>query len=91
MIETTPQNRHLGYARVSTYGQKLDAQLQQFRAEGCAKVYREKASGAKTNRGQLVRVLAQLAKGGVLTVRRLDRLARSTRDPLNTLAANRSK
>jgi hypothetical protein len=42
----------LGYARVSTYGQTLDAQLQQFRAEGCAKVYREKASGAQ---------LAQLA------------------------------
>ena len=51
----------LGYARVSTYGQTLDAQLQQFRAEGCAKVYREKASGAQTNRAQLARVLAQLA------------------------------
>jgi hypothetical protein len=38
MIETSPQNRHLGYAPVSTYGQTLDAQLQQFRAEGCAKV-----------------------------------------------------
>ena len=45
MIETSPQNRHLGYARVSTYGQTLDAQLQQFRAEGCAKIYREKARG----------------------------------------------
>ena len=41
-----PQKRRLGYARVSTYGQTVDAQLQQFRAEGCAKVYREKASGA---------------------------------------------
>jgi DNA invertase Pin-like site-specific DNA recombinase len=80
MIETSPQHRHLGYARVSTYGQTLDAQLQQFRAEGCAKVYREKASGAQTNRAQLARVLAQLAKGDVLTVTRLDRLARSTRD-----------
>ena len=86
MIETSPQNRHLGYARVSTYGQTLDAQLQQFRAEGCAKVYREKASGAQTNRAQLARVFAQLAKGDVLTVTRLDRLARSTRDLLNTLA-----
>ena len=84
MIETSPQSRHLGYAR--TYGHTLDAQLQQFRAEGCAKVYREKASGAQTNRAQLARVLAQLAKGDVLTVRRLDRLARSTRDLLNTLA-----
>jgi DNA invertase Pin-like site-specific DNA recombinase len=41
--------------------------------EGCAKVYREKASGAQTNRAQLARVLAQLAKGDVLTVTRLDR------------------
>jgi Resolvase, N terminal domain len=70
MIETSPQNRHLGYARVSTYGQTLDAQLQQFRAEGCAKVYREKASGAQTNRVRLRRALDQLAKGDVLTVTR---------------------
>ena len=87
MVETSPQNRHLGYARVSTYGQTLDAQLQQFRAEGCAKVYREKASGAKTDRAQLRCALDQLAKGDVLVVTRLDRLARSTRDLLNTLAA----
>jgi DNA invertase Pin-like site-specific DNA recombinase len=82
MIETSPQNRHLGYARISTYGQTLDAQLQQFRAEGCAKVYREKASGAAPT-AQLRRVLDQLAKSDVLS---LDRLARSTRDLLNTLA-----
>jgi DNA invertase Pin-like site-specific DNA recombinase len=73
--------------RVSTYGQTLDAQLQQFRAEGCAKVYREKASGARADCAQLPRVINQLAKGDVLTVTRLDRLARSTRDLLNTLAA----
>jgi DNA invertase Pin-like site-specific DNA recombinase len=72
-----------GYARGSTDGQSLDAQLQQFK--GCAKVYREKASGAQTNRAQLARVLAQLAKGDVLMVTRLGRLARSTRDLLNTL------
>jgi DNA invertase Pin-like site-specific DNA recombinase len=71
MIETSPQNRHLGYARVSTYGQTLDAQLQQFRAEGCAKVYREKASGAKTDRTRLRRILDQLATGDVLMVTRL--------------------
>jgi DNA invertase Pin-like site-specific DNA recombinase len=67
MIETSPQNRHLGYARVSTYGQTLDAQLQQFRAEGCAKVYRQKASGARADRAQLRRALDQLGKGDVLT------------------------
>ena len=50
-------------------------------------MFREVASGAKTDRAQLRRVLDQLAAGDVLMVTRLDRLARSTRDLLNTLAA----
>jgi DNA invertase Pin-like site-specific DNA recombinase len=44
-------------------------------------------SGAKTDRAQLRRLLDGLEAGDVLTVTRLDRLARSTRDLLNTLAA----
>ena len=44
-------------ARVSTYGQTLDAQLEQLRAGGCAKVYREKASGAQADRRELLRIL----------------------------------
>jgi DNA invertase Pin-like site-specific DNA recombinase len=75
-----------GYARVSTDGQSVDAQVKQLRDAGAEKVFRETASGAKTDRAQLARVLAQLDKGDVLTVARLDRLARSTRDLLNTLA-----
>jgi DNA invertase Pin-like site-specific DNA recombinase len=75
-----------GYARVSTDGQSVDAQVKQLRAAGAEKVFRETASGAQTNRAQLARALAQLDKGDVLTVARLDRLARSTRDLLNTLA-----
>jgi hypothetical protein len=54
---------------------------------GAGKVFREVASGAKADRPQLRRLLDQLEAGDVLTVTRLDRLARSTRDPLNTLAA----
>ena len=50
MTQTQPQSRRLGYARVSTYGQTLDAQLEQLKADGCAKVYREKASGARAER-----------------------------------------
>ncbi len=76
-----------GYARVSTDGQSLDAQVKQLRAAGAEKVFRETASGARADRAQLRRVLDQLDKGDVLTVTRLDRLARSTRDLLNTLAA----
>ena len=76
-----------GYARVSTDGQSVDAQVRQLTKAGCVKVFREVASGAKTDRAQLRNALAQLAAGDVLMVTRLDRLARSTRDLLNTLAA----
>jgi DNA invertase Pin-like site-specific DNA recombinase len=74
-----------GYARVSTDGQSVDAQLRQLTKAGCKKVFREVASGAKTDRAQLRRLLGQLEAGDVLLVTRLGRLARSTRDLLNTL------
>src|SRR6202035_5340597 len=76
-----------GYARVSTDGQSVDAQVRQLTKAGCKKVFREVASGAKTDRAQLRGLLDQLEAGDVVTVTRLDRLARSTRDLLNTLAA----
>jgi DNA invertase Pin-like site-specific DNA recombinase len=76
-----------GYARVSTDGQSVDAQVRQLTKAGCKKVFREVASGAKTDRAQLRRLLDQLDADYVLMVTRLDRLARSTRDLLNTLAA----
>src|SRR5271166_2737887 len=80
-----------GYARVSSDGQSVDAQVRQLTKAGCKKVFREVASGAKTDRSQLRRVLDQLEAGDVLMVTRLDRLARSTRDLLNTLAAITAK
>jgi DNA invertase Pin-like site-specific DNA recombinase len=76
-----------GYARVSTDGQSGDVQVRQLTRAGCKKVLRDVASGAKTDRRQLGRALDQLAAGDVLMVTRLERLARSTRDLLNTLAA----
>jgi DNA invertase Pin-like site-specific DNA recombinase len=76
-----------GYARVSTDGQSVGAQVAALRKHGAGKVFREVASGAKTDRAQLRRVIDQLDAGDVLMVTRLDRLARSTRDLLNTLAA----
>jgi DNA invertase Pin-like site-specific DNA recombinase len=76
-----------GYARVSTDGQSVDAQLKQLRAAGAEKVFRETASGAKSDRAGLRRALGSLGEGDVLMVTRLDRLARSTRDLLNTLAS----
>ena len=80
-----------GYARVSTDGQSLDAQVRQLTKAGCEKVIREVASGAKTDRVKLRRLVARLEADDVLTVTRLDRLARSTRDLLNTLATITSK
>src|SRR5271168_691624 len=80
-----------GYARVSSDGQSVDAQVRQLTKAGCKKVFREVASGAKTDRSQLRRLLDQLAAGDVLMVTRLDRLARSTRDLLNTLATITAK
>jgi DNA invertase Pin-like site-specific DNA recombinase len=74
-----------GYARVSTDGQTLAAQDAALRGAGCAKVFSEKARGAKTDRAELRKVVSWLSEGDVLVVTRLDRLARSTRDLLNTL------
>ena len=76
-----------GYARVSTDGQSVDAQVATLNDAGAVKIFREKASGAKTERAQLQRLLNALDEGDMLLVTRLDRLARSTRDLLNTLAA----
>jgi DNA invertase Pin-like site-specific DNA recombinase len=76
-----------GYARVSTNGQELAGQVADLTHAGCAKVFREKASGAKSDRPELAKLLRRLDKGDVLVVSRLDRLARSTRDLLNVLDA----
>jgi DNA invertase Pin-like site-specific DNA recombinase len=76
----------IGYARVSTDGQTLDAQQAALQSAGCERVF-EKQSGAKTDRARLAKALASLAEGDTLVVCKLDRLARSTRDLLNTLAA----
>jgi DNA invertase Pin-like site-specific DNA recombinase len=69
-----------GYARVSTIGQTLAAQLEQLKAVECEKIYREQASGAKADRRELNRMLKALVPGDVVTVTRIDRLARSTFD-----------
>jgi DNA invertase Pin-like site-specific DNA recombinase len=76
-----------GYARVSTDGQSVAAQVDQLTQAGAEKIFKEKVSGAVTHRQQLKRAVDALDEGDVLLVTRLDRLARSTRDLLNTLAA----
>jgi DNA invertase Pin-like site-specific DNA recombinase len=76
-----------GYARVSTDGQSVETQVRRLPHRWCATCLSEVASGARGDRSQLRRAIAKLEEGDVLMVMRLDRLARSTRDLLNTLAA----
>jgi DNA invertase Pin-like site-specific DNA recombinase len=80
MVETHPEKRLIGYARVSTYGQTLESQLEQLRAAGCSSrnIYRENVTGARADRRELNRMLGKLAPGDVVTVTRIDRLARGT-------------
>src|SRR3974390_1694144 len=82
MHEIQLEKRLFGYARVSTYGQTLDSQLDQLRKAGCSSrnIYREKVTGARADRRALNRMLGKLAPGDVVTVTRIDRLARSTFD-----------
>jgi DNA invertase Pin-like site-specific DNA recombinase len=82
MTETYPEKRLIGYARVSTYGQTLDSQLEQLRKAGCSSrnIYRERVTGARADRRELNRMLGKLTPGDMVTVTRIDRLARSTFD-----------
>jgi DNA invertase Pin-like site-specific DNA recombinase len=77
----------IGYARVSTDGQTLHAQTEALHAGGCARIFAEKISGVYSDRPQLAKAIAALGEGDTLIVSKLDRLARSTRDLLNTLDA----
>ena len=77
-MSDTPCPKRLGYARVSTVGQTLEAQLKQMKAAGCATIYREKVSGAKVDRKELSKLLKRLSPDDEVVVTRIDRLARST-------------
>jgi DNA invertase Pin-like site-specific DNA recombinase len=76
---------NIGYARVSTRDQNLDLQLKALKKAGCQKIFREKVSGVTRHRPELQRVLDQVRFGDTIIVWKLDRLARSTRDLLNTM------
>jgi DNA invertase Pin-like site-specific DNA recombinase len=74
--ETHPEKRLIGYARVNTVGHSLDSQLDQLRAAGCSKIYRE-GDGR-----ELLKMLKALVSGDIVAVTRIDRLTRSTFDLL---------
>src|SRR5580692_3184456 len=86
-VQNEERKMIIGYARVSTDGQTLDAQQAALAAAGAEKVFAEKVSGAVTDRKAPAKAILALGPGDVLLVTRLDRLARSTRDLLNVLDA----
>lgn len=71
-----------GYARVSTFGQSLDAQLLQLKEAGCERIYEERQSGATADRPQLKRMLGDLGVGDLVIIAAVDRLSRDTTDLL---------
>lgn len=81
----------MGYARVSTEGQSLEAQLDALRAAGVEKVFPEKVSGTRRVRPELDRLIEQLRPGDIVTVAKYDRLSRSLHDLLAIVEAIRAK
>src|SRR6266446_2495670 len=79
----------IGYARVSTFEQNLDLQLRALEKAGCKKIFREKVSSTKRERPQFQRMLDQVRAGDTIVVWKLDRLARSTRNLLETMESIR--
>jgi DNA invertase Pin-like site-specific DNA recombinase len=82
---------HEHWIRESTQGQTLEAQLEQLKEAGCEAIYKEIASGARSDRKQLKTLLKDFQPNSTLVVTRLDRLARSTVDLLTTIKAIRHK
>ncbi len=74
-----------GYARVSTAGQSLDAQIESLQNEDCEVIYSEKFTGTKTDRPEFSRLLSELSSGDTLVVTKLDRLARNTREGIEII------
>ena len=73
----------IGYARVSSYGQSLEVQLDKLR--DCDRIFKEKQSGRTDDRAQLQLCLDYIRDGDFLVITKLDRLARSTFDLLRIM------
>jgi len=81
----------IGYARVSAAGQDAALQLDALKKAGCEAIFRDQASGAKTERPGLADALAYVRKGDVLVVWKLDRLGRSLPHLIETVSGLESR
>src|SRR3954464_12788697 len=81
----------IGYARVSTKGQKLDRQIAALETAGCERIFADKKSGKNTEREELWNALDYLRPNDTLVVPSLDRLGRSTQDPISIVAGLRKR
>lgn len=75
----------IGYARISTSHQQLDAQINALTKYGCDKIFTEQESGRKTKRRQLDKAIASLEKGDTFVIFKLDRLSRGTKHLLSLM------
>lgn len=75
----------IGYARVSTIGQKLDRQIDNLTAAGAERIYQEKYTGTSRIRPELNNMLETLRKGDILVIDSLSRLSRTTKDLLQLI------
>lgn len=81
----------IGYARVSTDDQKLEAQIDALEAAGAERIFQDKITGSARTRPQLDQMIDQLRDGDVVTVTKYDRLARSLKDLLDIVEAIRER
>jgi len=75
----------IGYARVSTQDQNPELQINALKKSGCEKIFVEKASGAQRDRPELKAALEYMRTGDILAVWKLDRLARSIKQLIETV------
>ena len=81
----------LGYARVSTIEQDTKLQTDALKRAGCSRIFSEKASGAKVDRPELMRILDIARDGDIIVVWKLDRLARSNKQLIDTIEKLRER
>lgn len=75
----------IGYARISTGDQNINLQIDALKEAGCSRIFEEVASGSRRDRPELAAAVDYLTGGDTLVVWKLDRLARSLQQLIETV------